>query len=586
MKINSTESFSMNKFAIEDAGKKHVSLKIEAAHAGIVNGNYIFYTPKALLQGSQSLKEFFKPLQKKHFDKTLGYIYDAVFETKGDSPYLAAINGATTPTELGKAVKKYYYSDEYSLNKEGFGVLISKARLYDDEKISKLAQNDRGYVSIAGDSDSAVCSICYGNVVECDHDLGNRYGNEVCFAIADNLELDHISFEDIPANWKTNTLIITDSQIMSKVELIEEGQVMNLSLELFKEKLTNMENVLTELNLSEFLQNYQEQLALATGGEFLFPKEKLLPLNTKLGVIVAKKLLDLLEDGENKDTVANSINKEYTKLFNETTIEEAVAQLVVEVPVVVEAAEDITVPAVEDIPVVVEEIDTKALEVTDADQMILRIVDSLSELVDTKFSDLQSKVESLMITDAQVAKNTIYEDRIEALQQDLILAKTVESQLSSELKSSLLSQIGLLKQVDKESTYFKQLEARSVKELQLTLEDHLALQEGSGSLTFATPTTTTVESTTLEVTDALKPLVTQNIVDVQDAITLMTADDIPNTVLTITDADTVVSKIVEDIGSRMLGKVEYAALYKDTASAHGITAAKKLHAVLKQHFKI
>ena len=152
MKINSVETISMNKLTIEDSAKKPVSLKIEAAHAGIVNGNYIFYTPKALREGSKSLKEFFKPLQKKHFDKTLGYIYDAVFEERQTSSYQSAIETASTPEELGKAVKAYYYSEEYHQNKEGFGVLVSKARLYDDEKINKLSHNDRGYVSIAGDS--------------------------------------------------------------------------------------------------------------------------------------------------------------------------------------------------------------------------------------------------------------------------------------------------------------------------------------------------------------------------------------------------------------------------------------------------
>ena len=118
MKINSVETISMNKLTIEDSAKKPVSLKIEAAHAGIVNGNYIFYTPKALREGSKSLKEFFKPLQKKHFDKTLGYIYDAVFEERQTSSYQSAIETASTPEELGKAVKAYYYSEEYHQGNE------------------------------------------------------------------------------------------------------------------------------------------------------------------------------------------------------------------------------------------------------------------------------------------------------------------------------------------------------------------------------------------------------------------------------------------------------------------------------------
>ena len=593
MKINSVETISMNKLTIEDSAKKPVSLKIEAAHAGIVNGNYIFYTPKALREGSKSLKEFFKPLQKKHFDKTLGYIYDAVFEERQTSSYQSAIETASTPEELGKAVKAYYYSEEYHQNKEGFGVLVSKARLYDDEKISKLAHNDRGYVSIAGDSSSAVCSICYGNAAECEHNLGTRYGNEVCFAIADSLELDHISFEDIPANWKTNTLIITDSQVLGKVELIEEGQTMKLTLDAFKESLDNLDNILTELNLSKHLEAYKADIEAAKGGDFLFPKEKLLPLNTKLGVIVATKLLESLEDGTDKDTVATLVTKEYTKVLGEVSLEEAVDQLEV---VVTETKEEVEEPAVvvEEVVPVTEESEEK-LEITDADQMVLKIVDSLSNLVDTKLADLQSKVESLMIQDQAQHQNKIYEDHIDALKQDLVLAATTEAQLTAELQASLLGQIALLKQVDTGSEYYKKLETRSVKELQLTLEDHVALQTGSGSVTFAPVDETVVESTpaettTLSVTDSQKQVSEQVVeepeqVDVTEAVASMSSEE-DKVTLQITDADTVVSKIVADLGTRSLGKAEYASLYKATASDHGISTAKKLHAVLKQQFKI
>ena len=597
MKINSVETISMNKLTITDSAKKPVSLKIEAAHAGIVNGNYIFYTPKALREGSQSLKEFFKPLQKKHFDKTLGYIYDAVFEERQTSSYQSAIETALTPEELGKAVKAYYYSEEYHQNKEGFGVLVSKARLYDDEKINKLSHNDRGYVSIAGDSSSAVCSICFGNAAECEHDLGTRYGNEVCFAIADSLELDHISFEDIPANWKTNTLIITDSQVLGKVELIEEGQTMKLTLDAFKESLGNIENILTELNLSEHLEAYKADIEAAKGGDFLFPKEKLLPLNTKLGVIVATKLLESLEDGTDKDTVATLVTKEYTKVLGETSLEEAVEQLeVIKEETKEETVEEVPTVVVEEetITTVPEKVEEK-LEITDADQMVLKIVDSLSNLVDTKLADLQSKVESLMIQDQAQHQNKIYEDHIDALKQDLVLAATTEAQLTNELKVSLLGQIALLKQVDTGSEYYKKLETRSVKELQLTLEDHVALQTGSGSVTFAPVDETGVESTpaetaTLAVTDSQKQVSEQVVeepeqVDVTEAVASMSSEE-DKVTLQITDADTVVSKIVADLGARSLGKAEYASLYKTTASEHGISTAKKLHAVLKQQFKI
>ena len=371
---------------------------------------------------------------------------------------------------------------------------------------------------------------------------------------------------------------------------------MKLTLDAFKESLGNLDNILTELNLSKHLEAYKADIEAAKGGDFLFPKEKLLPLNTKLGVIVATKLLESLEDGTDKDTVATLVTKEYTKVLGEVSLEEAVDQLEVVVTETKEEVEEVEEPAVvvEEVVPVTEESEEK-LEITDADQMVLKIVDSLSNLVDTKLADLQSKVESLMIQDQAQHQNKIYEDHIDALKQDLVLAATTEAQLTAELQASLLGQIALLKQVDTGSEYYKKLETRSVKELQLTLEDHVALQTGSGSVTFAPVDETVVESTpaettTLSVTDSQKQVSEQVVeepeqVDVTEAVASMSSSE-DKVTLQITDADTVVSKIVADLGTRSLGKAEYASLYKATASDHGISTAKKLHAVLKQQFKI
>ena len=44
-----------------------VKVKIEASHAGIINKNNVFYTPKALKEGAETLLEPYpKVLQKSH----------------------------------------------------------------------------------------------------------------------------------------------------------------------------------------------------------------------------------------------------------------------------------------------------------------------------------------------------------------------------------------------------------------------------------------------------------------------------------------------------------------------------------------
>lgn len=582
MRINSKETYQVGHMPIKDSSQA-VSLRIEAAHAGIVNGNYIFYTPKALEQGSKSLKEFFKPLQKQHYDKTLGYIYDAVFEPKSNSPYFNIINSASNPKDLVQAVKDYYHSEEYKKNSEGFGTLISKAKLYNQSKIKTLLRKDKGHVSIAGDSEGALCSVCSGIITECEHDLGKRYDNEVCFAIADNLELDHISFEEIPANWKTNTLIITDSQVLGTIELIE-GQTMKLTLDELKQRLENVEDVLTELGLSDYLEEYKTTVETASNVDYLFPKEKLVPLNTKLAVIVASKLLELLEDSDDKMTVASVIEKEYKELLGDTSVEDAITALTTTTEEVVEEipTEDTKTNTEE-----VEEVkDETVLEVTDADNIALKIVDALQSLVDTKFTDLETKINEALTAKNREASIQIYEDRYEAIQSQLRVAKEAESQLEGELKSSLLTQILLLKKVDVESEYYQKLQSRSLNELKMTLEDHQAY---ATSVTFTeTPAKATTE--TLEVTDAQKEKVIEtDAVPGAEAIDTMSDSEDEteeSKALEVQDADTIVNKLVADLGTRQLSQSDYAALYKSTAISHGIATAKKLHVVLKQQFKI
>lgn len=596
MKINSTETVRLNtsRLSVEDSGKsKYLALKIDSAHAGIVNGNYLFYTPRALREGVESIKEFYKPLQRKHYSQTLGYVYDAEFESKAkSSKYLEAIEKAKSKEELGKLAKEYYYSSDYKENEDGFGVLVSKAKLYNKDKIISLVhKNDKGHVSIAGDAFDPICSICYGDVTVCKHDLGSRYNNEMCFAIVDHFEVDHVSFEDIPANWKTNTLIVADSLVNGSVDLIDEGQTMKLNLEDFKVALGNIENLLTELDLTQYTEQYKQEAEQALGGDFLFPKEKLLHLNTKLGVLVATKLQERLEDGTEKDTVGTLINKEYTKIFQEKTVEEALedlgtASVTEEAKEVVESVDESTDPVKEEDTSEGEQEDTETdpvkeegntLQITDGDRVVLAVVDSLSQLVDTKLASFQEQIQALLTQEQTSVQNTLYTDRIEALQQDLVLAKGVEDTLVEDLRTSLLGQIALLKQVDVQSDYYTKLASRSVKELKLTLEDHLAMQQ----------IPVKVEPTTLAVEDAQKDIMAKTVdtVGVEDALSTM-AETKDVSTLAVEDADQIVSGIMASIGDRNLEPKEYATLYKQTAADHGIAAAKKLHVVLKQQYKI
>lgn len=584
MRIESKEACTVDTSQLKSKDTKLVNVGIESAHAGVVNGNFIFYTPRAIRQGCLSLKEFYKPLQRKHFDKTLGYIYDATYVAKADSNYITALEAADTFEELGAIAKEYYYSDEYKQNSEGFGALLAKAKLYDQDKIQELKSNKRGHVSIAGESVNAVCSVCFDIIGgdTCKHVPGGTYNGDVCFAIADNLKLDHISFEETPASWKTNTLIIADSKIISKIELTEEGNTMKYTLEQIKELLADRVGLLTLLGLEAYSTQYEKEAEEATTSSFLFPKEKGLHLNTKLGVLVAKKVAELLVEEETTQVVTASIDKEYEKVLGETSIEDALVALEEEVKAVVEPEKE------PEEPVKTEEgegegegtdlvVDKEAegeqnvpLQIQDANQVILQIVDQLSAAFDSKLEAFKTELKAENTNTA----NQIYEDRIDALQQDLVLSQTVEKQLTESLKDSLLTQIVLLKKVDVESEYFSKLKERTVQELRLTLEDLQAFAEQN------TPVVV------LDVKDSQNTVIEQPKQISKTAAVAEADDGDKNVTLQIEDADQIISGIVEGIGPRCLERNEYAALYKDTANKHGLDTARRLHVALKQQYKI
>lgn len=578
MNLVSEETFEVSNsyLDIQDSLKDNtkVNVKIDAAHAGVVNNNYLFYTPKALQYGSSSLNKFYKPLQKKHYDKTLGYIYKSNYvETNTESPHYLKIINSKTPKELSKAVKAYLKSKDYKNNPKGFGVLIADAVLHDAEKIKSLKSKDTGTVSIAGGSEKAYCSICDGMIAECGHTLGSRYGSETCIAIiADELELDHISFETIPANWETKSLIIADSQLMGKLELTTiEGQTMKLTLVELRDKLaTDLASVLEELNLKEYLEQYQKDASESLKSGFLIAEDSLLPTNTPLTIFVAGKVLEYLEDSTDKEILVSSLGDLYTKLIadkSEDEVKALFAETVSADPVIEPEVVDVTVE-----PEVPEVVATPVtLEVTDADKIVLAIADSLSATIDSKFTSLFEQFASLFSKENEAKANKLLTGKIEAYKADLDSAQVFKEHLTDELKESILNQILLVSKIGKDSDYYAKLKNRSIQELKNTLEDHLEFTRTK----VADPVTTVAEPVLL-IQDSAQQI------DVTSATEIM---EDPTPTLEIEDADKVITSIVAGVTGKV-SKNDYVSLYKKTVFEHGSKVAKKLHSALKAQDKI
>lgn len=574
MQLFSEENFKISNITldVEDAlkNKTNVSLKIEAAHSGIMNGNYLFYLPKALKYGSESLNKFYKPLQKKHYSKTLGYIYNSEYiETNTSSPHYTKIINSKNSKELINNVKSYIKTNDYENNRTGFGVLVAKAKLHDQKKISDLKCNDVGTVSVAGDVGVAYCSICGEHVAACGHELGHRYKNELCFGIvADDFEVDHISFETIPANWETNSLIIADSQIRGNIELIKEGQLMKLSLVDLREKLGNIDSVLTELNLTEYTEQYKTDVESALKSQFLLTSDQLLPFNTPLTIYVTNSLLDSLEDSEDKQVMVTLFGTAYTDIFEGKTEEEVKTILATGV---VEATAIVVEPEPEVVP-----LDKQSLSIEDSNKLVLAITDNLTATFDNSLQTLFTQLKEVFSKDQEVKANKLLEDQIKAYKEDLTSADSLRSQITNDLKESLVNQILLLKNIDKSSEYFVKLKDRSVQELKMTLEDHIQLT----NTVLTAPVEVVPEVTPLTVQDSLKTIV---VVDATNAVEEMGDDSQP--VLEVTDADKHIETVIAGVESK-LTKTEFSNLYKKTVFEHGSKVAKKLHSALKAQNKI
>lgn len=565
--------FDRKRFSIPKLKGKQIpdklNLSIKSAHAGIINDNNLFYTPKSLVHGKNSLKEFYKPLQKAHYSHTLGYIFDAEYEQLHKE---STIDSSKTPEELIFNVKSYIKSEGYK--KDGLGVLHSKALLYNKDKINSLYNyKDVGYVSIAGDS-AAYCSICTKEAHLCEeHRRGDYYNGEVCFHIIDILKIDHISFESIPADTRTRTTVLDSKEHLSTVTVIE-GQSMKLTIEEFKEYLKNIDTVFEDLDLNTYLSTYKRIANTATASDFLFPKDQLGLLTTKLGVVLLTKALEKVEESEDLVVLRTIVAKEYNKLLGEDiSIEDAIATLELD-----PEPEVIVEPVVVEEEVVVEEVEPEVVLTTPVqDSFAAATFDMLKQSMQDMFKEELNKVTSTLsklvgeIVDTKT--NKYYDDRVEALEAKVTLSESSTGKLTDELKNSLLSQIVLAKGLDVESEYYQKLQGRSVRELKLTLED--------ASITPLVVTTTPV----LEEVPTV--VVELDILDKDSAASEMSVAEDVTLSTPVQDANTIVTDILTSLaGVKLLDKSSYRTLYNNTLDTHGRTVAKKLYTTLKDRSMI
>lgn len=521
------------KDSLQDGNQLSVKLSIKASHAGVVNGNNAFYTPKSMINGHNTLTfPFKKHLQNLHNGAAVGVIHDANYINYMDNyppdfnDLVDKLNTAKDQYDLVTAAKQIVshplYKDKSQYH--GLGVLSVNAELFDNNIIEDLATGtNKGKVSIDGISRNVFCSVCSEQFkLDHKHIRGKMYDGERCFAIYDDMKLDHIGFVPDPADEKTETVILSDSETFFdtsvSIETIkiqdnkqDTNYIMNMSdfksyLQNEQDLFSNLIEGIDDMQRAKLKEMYTRDTSRYKSSSFLLQDERLLPLKTKEDVAIAALAISRLEDGSDKEMLQDALSTYIDKYFKdgqdvtqyllslvqtvkeeatETAAEEAQEQasgeeVASQEQEVVEGNKIASVAAenMNKGKVVLEtesgtitttqgsrDISAKAyahLEPTQIDDLVSKVTNALKDVI------LENKA-PVVIQDS--VQSDYLKNRTKQLQLDYEAVDALNTELTQLCRNSLVEQIATLKKIDLDSEYVKSLKTRDIDALSLLLED-------------------------------------------------------------------------------------------------------------------
>lgn len=546
--------------AVLKSQPEKVNVKIEASHAGIINKNNVFYTPKALKEGANTLLEPYpKVLQKRHYSKSVGPISKAYYINTVDtkSSLYEAIEVASNPPELVSAVNKYLSSPLYKNNiTKGLGALYIEGTIYDKQKILDLKDSRGGHVSVAGDSFSAYCSICASVVYQCNHIPGTTYNRRKAFIIVDSSKFDHISFEDDPADTATHTYIL-DNINSSKLEIIDndkiKGQTMKITISDLKSKLADLSTLYKEYKIASTVEVKDSE----TDSDYLFVEDKLLPLNSQQNLFIALKLLDTLEDSVDKDFLSEKIESFKELIAKDMTVEDLENTVVAK-----ESVQEEATPAVEaegETPEVVEEV---AADVISKSELLAAIGD-----LSAKIESIQTSVVSLQDS-ATVSATSLQKQEIDALRRDLNIKGSLITELQSKLKSAIIDNaLFKIKDAAKKEAFKEKVADKSLAEIQVAIELIDSLQEESAPVEHKTEVDTEIKQVPVEIA-------------IEDSNQNSEIDEQEKLMLELFDSASSFAK------NDVIQHKDFVEIFRDTVTNHGYSLAKELSKKIKQKYTI
>ena len=483
---------------------KSIGVKIEAARSGRINGNLVFYTPKAMTQGMNSfLTPFNKHLQSKHNGEAVGVIREAehVLEMfpSASHEFLEIIkrvkehSEAKNGEELVKAVKELINTEEYkSPSYKGLGIATIYGDIYDPTTISKIRskENDIGTVSIGGKSKEVYCSICaakYTKAHEKVHKKGNYYDGELCFHINNDLYLDHCGFVTNPADKLTGTEIVKDeaSEDLLNVDIthynVQDSTEVPMTLEELKQKAKDPEAVkllideyFTDKGVAEVaFTEYQAHLKNSRAPHHLLSEGNVLNLRTPVGVYVAEKLIEQFSDDDQDKSYLKDILDKAKKTLNIENLDQALQEFLDKKT----KTEPEGTPTEEGTKQTEEPTST---EVKDSEQSLF---EKITAYFDTKLEELTSKYHK--VEDSE-QKSALYQE-LKSLRENSEADEAVISALRSDLSQSLIDQIVTINGGKVSQEYLDKLKNRPLDQLKVTLEDLKESVQAKAETTEVTP---------------------------------------------------------------------------------------------------
>lgn len=483
---------------------KSIGVKIEAARSGRINGNLVFYTPKAMTQGMNSfLTPFNKHLQSKHNGEAVGVIREAehVLEMfpSASHEFLEIIkrvkehSEAKNDKELVKAVKELINTEEYkSPSYRGLGIATIYGDIYDPTTISKIRskENDIGTVSIGGKSKEVYCSICatrHTKAHEKVHKKGNYYDGELCFHINNDLYLDHCGFVTNPADKLTGTEIVKDeaSEDLLNVDIthynVQDSTEIPMTLEELKQKAKDPEAVkllideyFTDKDVAEVaFTEYQAHLKNSRAPHHLLSEGSVLNLRTPVGVYVAEKLIEQFSDDDQDKSYLKDILDKAKKTLDIENLDQALQEFLDKKT----KTEPEGTPTDEGTKQTEEPTST---EVKDSEQSLF---EKITAYFDTKLEELTSEYHK---AEDSEQKSALYQE-LKSLRENSEADEAVISALRSDLSQSLIDQIVTLNGGKVSQEYLDKLKNRPLDQLKVTLEDLKESVQAKAETTEVTP---------------------------------------------------------------------------------------------------